>query len=469
EQLFRRELAVADEREDLFGLAGAEFRERLERSGGFDERLDVDVVAPCLFLEHLPPEFDRLDPLLAANQVLDFVPRVRRVDEVQPVAARLVAGGRHDLDDVAVAEVGAERHHLAVDARADALMSDVGVHGVREVDRRRAARERLHLPLGRERVDLLGVELDLQVLDELLRIAHFLLVLDQLPHPLEVPLVALIADAAFLVLPVRRDALFGPAVHLDGADLDFERRAAVADDRGVQRLVAVGPRHRDEVLDAAGHRLPGLMNDAERRVAVLDRVGDQPERDEVVDLIELDLLPLEFLVDAPQALDAAVHLHHRNLRVAQLRLDGAFQLLNQALGRAALEIDLDAERVVRLRLEILERQFLELVFDLAHPEAVGDGRVDIARLLRDALTPVLGQVVQRAHVVHAIRELHENHADVVHHGEQHLAEVLRLPLLGGRERDGADLGDPFDHVRDVGAEELLDALDRGEGVFDDVV
>ena len=28
---------------------------------------------------------------------------------------------------------------------------------------------------------------------------------------------------------------------------------------------------------------------------------------------------------------------------------------------------------------------------------------------------------------------------------------------------------PFDDVRDLGAEELLDPLDRGEGVFDDVV
>ena len=32
-----------------------------------------------------------------------------------------------------------------------------------------------------------------------------------------------------------------------------------------------------------------------------------------------------------------------------------------------------------------------------------------------------------------------------------------------------ELGDPFDDVGDVGAEQLLDPLDRGLGVFDDVV
>ena len=191
-------------------------------------------------------------------------------DEVQPVAARLVAGRGHDLDDVAVSQVRAQRNHLAVDARADALVTDVGVHGVREVDWRRAPRERLDQPLRRERVHLFGVQLDFQVLNEFLRIADLLLVLEQLPHPLEVPLVALIADASFLVLPVRGDALLGHPVHLDRPDLHFEGRPAFADDRRVQRLIPVGPRHRDEVFDASRHRRPRLVDDAERPVAVLD-------------------------------------------------------------------------------------------------------------------------------------------------------------------------------------------------------
>ena len=172
-------------------------------------------------------------------------------------------GLRQDLDDVAVGEPRAQRHHAAVDARADALVADVGVDEVREVHRRRAARQRLDLALRREDVDLFRIELDPQVLHELLRIAHFLLQLEQLPQPVEVLLVALGADAAFLVFPVRRDAFFGDAVHFLGADLHFERHAALADDRRVQRLVAVRPRHRDEVLEPARHRRPHLMDDAE--------------------------------------------------------------------------------------------------------------------------------------------------------------------------------------------------------------
>ena len=144
-----------------------------------------------------------------------------------------------DLDDVAVAQARAQRHHLAVDARADALVADVGVDGVGEIDRRRAARKRLDLPLRGEDVDLFRIEIDFQVLDELVRIADLLLHFEKLPQPLEVALVAMVADAPFLVFPVRGDAFFRVAVHLFGANLHLERHASLADDRRVQRLVAV--------------------------------------------------------------------------------------------------------------------------------------------------------------------------------------------------------------------------------------
>ena len=53
----------------------------------------------------------------------------------------------------------------------------------------------------------------------------FLLVLEQLPHPAEVALVALIADPPFLVLPVRGDPFLRHPVHLHRPDLDLEGHA----------------------------------------------------------------------------------------------------------------------------------------------------------------------------------------------------------------------------------------------------
>ena len=231
-------------------------------AGAFGQRLHVEAEPPRLLLEQLAPELEAALLLLGVDVVLDLVARPRGDDEVQPVAARMMPGRGDNLHDVAVAEARAQRHHLAVDPRADALMADVGVDGVREVDRRRVARKRLHLPGRREDVDLFGIELDLQVLQELLRIADLLLELEQLAKPDEVLLVAIGADAAFLVLPVRGDPFLRDPMHLGGADLDLEGKPAIADHRRVQRLVAVGPRHRDEVLDASRDRRPRLVDDA---------------------------------------------------------------------------------------------------------------------------------------------------------------------------------------------------------------
>ena len=154
---------------------------------------------------------------------------------------------------------------------------------------------------------------------------------------------------------------------------------------------------------------------------------------------------------------------------SQLRADRARQLLDDALGVLPLGFDLRPERFVGLRLEVAERELLELVLHLAHPEPVGDRRVDVERLLGDLDAALLRQVVERPHVVQAIRQLDEDDADVVHHRQQHLAEVLGLALLARRERDGADLRHPFDDVGDFRAEELGDPLGRGQRVFDDVV
>ena len=65
----------------------------------------------------------------------------------------------------------------------DAAVADVGVHGVGEVDHGGAARQAQDLALGREHVDLVGEQVDLDALEEVLGAAAFLHV-DQVREPL---------------------------------------------------------------------------------------------------------------------------------------------------------------------------------------------------------------------------------------------------------------------------------------------
>ena len=347
-------------------------------------------------------------------------------------------------------------------------MSDVGVNAIRKIERRGAARKGENVALRREGVDLVRIEIDFQRVHEHSRILDVVLPFHELSQPQEVLVVRLCRAAPFLVLPVCGDALLGDQVHLSGADLHFERLALLRHDRRVQRLVEVRLGHGDVVLDPAGHRPPHLMDDAQSGVTVFDVAGDDAEADVVVDLADVDLLAAELRPDRVHRLDPAVHVAG-DLIVAELRLQCAFDPLDQIAGHRQLFVDRILQVFELARMHVPERQVLELVLEAAHAQAVGDRRVDLHRLLGDGHLALVGEVLQRAHVVQPVGELDQHHAQVADHRQQHLAEGLRLLLLFGYVSIPGDFGDAVDQLRDVLAEHLLQLLLCGQGVFENVV
>jgi len=82
------------------------------------------------------------------------------------------------------------------------------------------------------------------------------------------------------------------------------------------------------------------MDDAEGGVTVLDRVGDESERDEIVDLVDVDPLAPQLLMDAEESFDATVDLHNGHLGSCQLRADGPLEVLDHPLVGPAAAFDL---------------------------------------------------------------------------------------------------------------------------------
>ena len=96
-------------------------------------------------------------------------------------------------------------------------------------------------------------------------------------------------------------------------------------------------------------------------------------------------------------------------------------------------------------------------------------RVNIERLARNRLLPIRLQVLQGAHVVQPVGQLDQHHAHIAHHGQQHLAHVLGLPVLAVGELDLVDLGHALDNVRHLVAESLANLLAGRRRIFDGVV
>ena len=265
----------------------------------------------------------------------------------------------------------------------------------------------------------------------------------------------------------------GLAVHLARADLDLERAALRPDHGRVQGAVAVELRHRDVVLEAAGHRLPERVDEAERAVAVARplvgaALADDAHGRQVVDLVELAALLGHLVVDGIEVLRAARDLG-RDVDLVELaqQLRGGLVDVLLAVGAPLGDHRLDLR--VLPRVERLERDVLELPLQLVDAEPMCERPVDVERLARLLHLRLAAPVLERAHVVEPVGQLDEDDPHVAGHREDHLAVVLRLRVLAALEADAGQLRDALDELGDLVAELVAHLLDRDLGVLDDVV
>ena len=100
---------------------------------------------------------------------------------------------------------------------------------------------------------------------------------------------------------------------------------------------------------------------------------------------------------------------------------------------------------------------------------MGNRRVHLEAFERLVALLLRGNVFERGEVVHAVRKLNDDDADVLRHRHQHFSEVFRLLLLARGERDLAELCDALGQVCNFLAEQLRDLVVRVRGILDDVV
>src|SRR5580692_1071116 len=433
----------------------------------FGNFLEAAAELPGLLLKKLLAHVGGFFAFVQIDPLADLAARMRGLDETEPVPARRVAFARENFNHVAADNHMAQRHHLAVHFCAHALMTDFGMHGIGEIHGSGAPRHLQNAAFGRERVDLDGREIHLESRKKFSRFLQLLRPLDELAHPGDALIVIAGGRFAALVFPVSGDAFLRNAVHFLRADLDLERLAAM-EDRGMERLIKVWPRHGDVILEAARDRPPNVMHHAQRGVAASLGVRDHADGEQVIDLLEAALLPLDFAVQRIKAFDARFQFRG-NAAFHQLRADGALHFFQKPLVNGALLRDFFLQREKSLRLEKTEGQVLEFAADHAHPDAVIDRRVDVESFARNALLFFMPQKFERAHVVEAVSELDHHDANVIDHGQEHFADVLGLPGFRGGHVKAADLRDAFDQASHVRPKPLFNASDRIFGIFDGIV
>ena len=158
-----------------------------------------------------------------------------------------------------------------------------------------------------------------------------------------------------------------------------------------------------------------------------------------------------------------------NALASEVQLDVVFDLPEKLFVLLALGFDFADQLGIGVGLEVFEREVLQLAADFTHAETVRDGSVDFDGFLGDALLPFARERIQGAHVVQAIGELDDNHADVGHHGQQHLADAFGLPVFARVEVEFTQLGDAIHAAGHLIAEFLADLVEADAGVLDRVM
>jgi hypothetical protein len=207
---------------------------------------------------------------------------------------------------------------------------------------------------------------------------------------------------------------------------------------------------------------------AQRAVAVLHRFDDDPDRHQVLHLVELLALHHHLFVDGEEVLrttgDIGPDPQHRQ-PVAD-RFEDLAEVVVPLRGPAGHHL---LDLGVALGIEDGERQVLQLPLHVLDPQPVGQGGVDVEGLLGDPPLLPVGKGGDRAHVVEPVGQLDQQDADVLGHGHQHLAQGGGLLRFLGVELEPVELGDPVDDGGDVGPELLADVGQGDVGVLHGVV
>ncbi len=235
---------------------------------------------------NLAAEREALATLLVTDIATDGGARLAGDHEVQPRRLRFLSLRLQDRDLVAVFDGRAQRHHAAVDLRAHRLVSETRMHGIGEVDRRRALGQLEQFSLRREREDAVLVHRHARMFEDVLGRFGMVEDFDEIADP------AFRHIGAFLPLfvrPVRRITVFGLRMHLAGPDLDLDPHLFRMDDRSVQRTVTVALGRRDIILEPPRHHRPAAMDNAQRRIASLLIRHDRAKGHHVRQLFETDV------------------------------------------------------------------------------------------------------------------------------------------------------------------------------------
>jgi hypothetical protein len=188
-----------------------------------------------------------------------------------------------------------------------------------------------------------------------------------------------------------------------------------------------------------------VVDYAEGGVTVAFVISDDADGEQVIHLFEAALLANDLAVQRIQALYAGFEFGG-NAVFNQLGANGSLDFFQKPLMDRLLFGDFFLQAEKRFRLQHAKGKIFQFIANYAHTKAVSNRRVDLKSFASDALLLGRLQEFDGAHVVQAISELDHHDADVVDHGQDHLAHIFGLARFRSGHAKPADFSDAFNQT-----------------------
>ncbi len=193
----------------------------------------------------------------------------------------------------------------------------------------------------------------------------------------------------------------------------------------MDRLIAVGFRIGHVVVKLTWQVTIFGVHHAQRRITILQFVGDDANRAHVEQFVKREVFLLHLAPDAVDMFRTAAHFRV-DAGDAHLVTQIVDEITNVLLAHNAALRELLGDLFVGIRLLITESVIFDFPFELTNAQAVCQRRVDVGTLFRGRAADLIWLIFHFTQVTDAFSQLDDHAAEIIHHREQHAAHVIDL-------------------------------------------
>ncbi len=125
--------------------------------------------------------------------------------------------------------------------------------------------------------------------------------------------------------------------------------------------------------------------------------------------------------------------------------------------------------IISVRVEILQRQVLQIILDPVYPQSGGQRRIYFKGFLCYESLPVRWMKIKRAHVMESVNQFYEEYPDIGGHRQYHFSEVFRLAFQLVSKGNFAYLGQTIHKKSDIFAEAVFHLLKGSQCILNGVM